>query len=134
MKLSQKLDGRTVRREQREVVEEILSLVRGIHTTVGAGRGKKLRSVLAKDLYEVVQATLKASDFKGSHATGWDGSRLEVTTDGPLEDEVKAKIQDAALLSASPEATIQFVVDSAAIERMEADYEAHLMSLNRTNE
>lgn len=119
-------EKRAARRDEREVMEEILNLVRGIHTNVGTGSipRRRQKSETAKDLSKIVNEILEVYSFQGRHMTGWDGSRFEVTTDTALDDAIRTSIREAALTSSTPSTAISFIVDPDELDQMYAYVEA----------
>lgn len=118
---------RATRRDEREVVEEILTLVRGINTAIGTGSAGRRTppSVSGTQLARITGDVLKAEDFPGRFMTSWDGTRLTVTTDAPLEESVRAHIRNAAAKSAPALAGVQFDVDPDELDKMDAYAEAY---------
>lgn len=57
--------------------------------------------------------------------TSWDGTRLTVTTDAPLEESVRARIRDASTTGTPALDGVQFDVDSDELDKMDAYAEAY---------
>lgn len=112
---------RAARRNEREVVEEILTLVRGIHTAVGTGAAVRRTpiSVSGKELSKITQEVLESHAFQGRQMTSWDGSRLTVTTDSPVKEPARFDLREAAIKATHSTADVRFVVDAAELDEMD---------------
>ncbi|WP_104168920.1 toll/interleukin-1 receptor domain-containing protein [Arthrobacter sp. SX1312] len=117
---------RASRRPEREVIDEVLALVRGIHAVVGVEPESRQPSVVNRPTNDVMAAAgnaMKVIEFDGRYLLGYDGVRLMVTTDVTLLGFQQSVIRKAVQRSDSPKTPVVFSVDADEIRQFEEEYE-----------
>lgn len=124
-----------LRREPREVMEEVLTLVRGIHTTVRAGADPSGRAapttVTSAEAFDLVRSALQGAGYTGQILTQLSGNHIKVVI-----DEAISPAAVSAGRTAASQVNLRFETeyDPEEIELMQQQVEQHeLMKRSATD-